>query len=155
MKTFNEYINEAKEIFKFNGWTKITKVSFIEDMKKNKSLLLYAKNIGNQSKDYGVNFLKNIATSSELLKLVDYRKKENDWRTVYLVNSNSIKFKRSNGNISSLFFDDKGQRSFYKMKLGKGTCYLSYNITEDDKNPFMDDEETTYSHGFIFYYIEN
>ena len=155
MKTFNEWITEAKEIFKFNGWTKITKVSFIEDMKKNKSLLLTAKIMTRKTKNYGEEFLKTIATPSELLRLVDYRKKENDWRTVYLVNSNSIKFKRSNGNISSLFFDDKGQRSFYKMKLGKGTCYLSYIITEDDKNPFMDDEETTYSHGFIFYYIEN
>lgn len=155
MKTFNEWLNEAKEVFNFNGWNKITKVSFINDMKENKSLLLYAKIMTHKPKDYGVEFLKKYATPSELLALVNDKKKNNEWRTVYTVNSNSIKFKRPNGNISSMFFDEKGQRTFYKMKLGSGTCYLSYLFDEDEKNPYMDDEETTYSHGFIFYYIEN
>lgn len=104
---------------------------------------------------HGDEFLKKYATPSELLALVNAKKKNNEWRTVYTVNSNSIKFKRPNGSISSIFFDEKGQRTFYKMKLGNGTCYLSYLINEDEKNPYTDDEETTYSHGFIFYYIEN
>lgn len=151
MKTFNEWLCEEKEKINVTGWTKITKTSFINDIKENKSLFLASDIVSNKPKDYGNTFLKTVAVPSKLLSIIDARKKNNEWRTVVRVNSNSIKF----SNNSSLFFDQQGEKSFYKMKLKNGTCYLSYLIASDDSNPFMDSNDDNYVHVFIFYYIEN
>ena len=176
IKNFSEWLYEAREQLSVPGWTKITNKVFFNEMKQSKSLFLLTETIYNKPKNYGNIYLKNKITPQKLLFIVNSLKEKNtSWNTVKSVGSNYIRF---NGYKFNIFFAETGEKSFYKMKLGNGTCYLYHAILFDkDSGPkigFYDYDEyddpngnhikysknldnTThelYGHKFTFYYAE-